>query len=254
MLKDLSKAEWISILGIPEDIIPEVLILRGTRNLRKQYERHMDFFSDVFEVNSPNDVTEDVFIGNIEGVNIGYASVYGAPMASEVVHIFGVLGTSLVIQTGCCGALSKELITGDLVYATSAYRGEGVSQYYYRGSSVIDASSNLLEIIKKESLNQEVKVYSGPVFTTSALFAEGRKELEKWCKKGYIAVDMETAATFAVAEYFKMKRFSILFVFDKPEEGSHILSEESKENELRKLGESEMIRLALKMALKHINN
>ncbi len=89
-----------------------------------------------------------MFIGNIKGVNIGYASVYGAPIVSEIVHIFGVLGTSLVIQTGCCGALSNEFLAGDLIYATSAYCGEGVSQYYSsKDSPVIDVSDDLLKII-----------------------------------------------------------------------------------------------------------
>jgi len=253
MLKDLSKSEWMSILGIPEELIPKVLILRGTRNLKKQYKKHKNFFSDIFEVNSPNDVTEDVLIGNIKGVNIGYASVYGAPMASEIVHIFGMLGTSLVIQTGCCGALSNEFLAGDLIYATSAYCGEGVSQYYFTESYLVSASDDLLNAVKGEKLIPSLRAWAGPVFTTSALFAEGREELEEWHSRGYLAVDMETAATFTVAKYFNMKRLSILFVFDNPVEGGHIFTKESEKNRRRNSGEDEMIRLALEIAVKEIN-
>lgn len=38
MLKELAKADWLRILGHPEDRAPEVVILRGTRNFRAQYK------------------------------------------------------------------------------------------------------------------------------------------------------------------------------------------------------------------------
>ncbi|MEW6202102.1 MAG: hypothetical protein AB1546_09015 [bacterium] len=34
MLKELTKKDWLALLGIPEDMIPAVLVLRGTRNLK----------------------------------------------------------------------------------------------------------------------------------------------------------------------------------------------------------------------------
>lgn len=187
----------------------------------------------------------------LKAFQLGTHQLYGAPMASEVTHVFGVLGTSLVIQTGCCGALGNGFLAGDLIYATSAYCGEGASQYYLKEVSIVDASDDLLKNIKKEKLNKIIKAHMGPIFTTSVLFAEGKKELENWYNKGYVAVDMETASTFAVARYFRMKRASILFAFDNPREGSHILLKESEKDNHRKYGESEMIRLALKIAVKY---
>ena len=106
MLRELTKDDWLSILGIPPTMVPQALVLRGTRNLKTQYASYKLLFSDVLEVGTPNAVLEDVLIGTVGGVRIAYASVYGAPMASEVVHMFGVLGTSLVVQIGCCGALA----------------------------------------------------------------------------------------------------------------------------------------------------
>ncbi|MDD5621872.1 MAG: hypothetical protein PHQ09_01760 [Actinomycetota bacterium] len=91
MLKELSKSDWLSMLGISEKLILKVLLLRGTRNLKIQYAKHKSFFSNIFEVGSPNGAPEDVFIRDIEGIPIGYASVYGSPIASEITHVFGVL-------------------------------------------------------------------------------------------------------------------------------------------------------------------
>ena len=108
MLRDLSKSDWLSILNIPEKRIPKVLILRCTRNLRTQYEYFRGLFENVLELGAPNGILDDVFLGELDDIPIAYASVYGAPMASEQAHVFGVLGTSLVIQTGNFGVLASE--------------------------------------------------------------------------------------------------------------------------------------------------
>ena len=39
MLKDLTKDEWLSLLNIPEDRIPAVLVLRGTRKQKSRVGR-----------------------------------------------------------------------------------------------------------------------------------------------------------------------------------------------------------------------
>ena len=88
MLKELTKNEWLSLLNIPENRVPTVLVLRGTRNLKVNYAKHRTFFTDVFEVGSPNGIFEDVLIGTYKNIDVGYASVYGDAMASEVTHLY----------------------------------------------------------------------------------------------------------------------------------------------------------------------
>jgi hypothetical protein len=75
---------------------------------------------------------------------VGFACVYGAPMASEIVHIFGILGTRAVIQTGNCGALADGLVAGDLFVPTEAFCGEGAAQYYQPDCQRVTASAELL--------------------------------------------------------------------------------------------------------------
>ena len=240
MLKELTKKEWLSLLNIPENRIPTVLVLRGTRNLKANYAKHNDFFTDIFEVGSPNGIFEDVLIGNYKNINVGYASVYGDAMASEVTHLFGVLGTSLVIQTGCCGALTDSIQAGDLVCVTSAHCGEGAAQYYLPDKQEICASPELVEETFA-SYTASIATHKGRIWTTSALLAEGKAEIQDWCHQGYIAVDMETASTFAVAEYFRMQRLSLLFVFDNPAQGEHILLSDTEKQKRRADGEQAVI-------------
>jgi uridine phosphorylase len=244
MLKDLTRSDWLSILNIPEERIPVALILRGTRNLKTQYGRHRRYFDNVLEVGTPNSVLEDVLIGDLDGRPVAYASVYGAPMASEVVHVFGVLGTPLVIQTGCCGALAEGIGPGDLFAANEAVRGEGASQYYEPAGEIVSASLDLREW-PPAGRRPDVALHTGRIYTTSALFAEGMEDVEAWYRAGCAAVDMETAATFAVAAYFHMDRASLLFAFDNPRQRDHIFLDDAQKENLRAAGNKRMIEWAL---------
>ncbi len=246
MLRELAKKDWLSILSVPESRIPNVLILRGTRNLKSQYEQHRKYFTNILDIGSPNGILEDVLIGDLDGFPVAYASVYGAPMASEIVHVFGVLGTSLVIQTGCCGALSEAIEVGDIFIAREAYCGEGASQYYKPKGKVMKASAKLLEMSLIGSPH-DIPVHFGKIYTTSALFAEGEREIDEWYGRGFSAVDMETAATFAVAEHFGMKRISVLFVFDNPRRKESILMKDTEKDACRASGKKCMIDLVLRV-------
>ncbi len=246
MLKDLGRNDWLSLLNIPEARIPIALILRGTRNLKWYYQTFQQYFANILEVGTPNGVLEDVFIGDLDNYPVAYASVYGAPMASEVVHVFGVLGTSLVIQTGNCGALADGMMAGDLFTATEAHCGEGASQYYEPGGKTVTASLNLREWMAAGRL-KKVELHAGRIYTTSALFAEGMEDIEAWFQAGFAAVDMETAATFAVAKYFNMDRVSILYVFDNPRQKEHILLDDTQKDERRTAGNNRMIELVLEV-------
>jgi purine-nucleoside phosphorylase len=244
MLHDLTKSDWQALLNIPDERIPAALVIRGTRALKRHCAEMRCYFSNIFDICDPNVVIDDVFIGDLDGTCVAYASVYGAPMASEIVHVFGVLGTPLVIQIGCCGAISDQLLSGDLLAVSSAYCGEGASQYYKQDGKEVSATLRLEETLSSAS-EKSIKIHYGRVYTTSALFAETSEDVEKWAAQGFSGVDMETAATFAVAEHFGMKRAALLFVFDCPRHGEHILTSDEEKDRRRQLGNQRMIQVTL---------
>jgi purine-nucleoside phosphorylase len=249
MLKELNKSDLMSMLGIPEGRIPEVLILWGTRNLKSRYSTMRPLFENVLEVGSPNGIIEDVLIGEVAGTVIAYGSVYGAPMASEITHIFGVLGTRLVIQIGTCGGLADDLMAGDLFVAERAYCGEGAAQYYKTNGKEVSGTVVFDGISDYD--HSAVPTKKGRIYTTSALFAEGRDDIDKWAAEGYSAVDMETATTFAVAEHFGMERGSILVCFDNPRRKEHILTSDDRKTARRKAAQEQMIKIALSTGRQH---
>lgn len=250
MLKDLTRDEWLGFLELEAERVPAVLVLRGTRNARTNYDKYRVHFDDVQEIGSPNALFEDIFIGRRNGINVGYASVYGPAMASETTHVFGVLGTGLVIQTGVCGALEAGIEAGDLVIATHARCAEGAAACYLPGVVTVDASRELVERVMADP-GIGVARRAGPVWTTAALLAEGQAEIDQWHGEGYIAADMETATTFAVAEYFGMRRLSMLYVFDNPREGAHLGLTEAHKDEARAAGEQAMFTLLFDLIEQH---
>lgn len=236
MLKDLTRDDWLGFLNLTPDRVPPILVLRGTRNLRHNFDKYRAHFTDVLEIGSPNALFEDLFIGRRNGLNIGYASVYGPAMASEITHLFGVLGTEIVIQTGVCGALGDGIAAGDLIVATYARCAEGAADCYLPGIQTVDASAELVSALLADP-TIDVPRHAGPVWTTPALLAEGLAEVDLWHSQGYIAADMETATTFAVAEYFGMRRLSMLYVFDNPRQGAHLGLTETDKDAARAAGE-----------------
>jgi purine-nucleoside phosphorylase len=248
MLKDLTKADWLGILNLPAARIPDVLILRGTRNFRRQYQAMLPFFANVLEVGSPNGIIEDVLIGEVNGRSLGFACVYGSSMASEVVHIFGVLGTRAVLAIGNCGALADDLGAGDLFIAERAYCGEGAAQYYLPDRKWVEGSARILQSRALTALNAAA-YRLGSIYTTAALFAESSQDVEQWFQDGFAAVDMETAATYAVAEHFGMERLALLYAFDNPRRREHILLNDAEKDTRRAAADERMKRLALELAV-----
>jgi uridine phosphorylase len=199
-------------------------------------------FTEALEIGSPNALLEDVLIGMRGDTCVAYASVYGAPMASEIVHLCGVLGARLVIQIGTCGGFGEGLSAGDLFVAEEAYCGEGASQYYKTNGQTVTATVTFSDV--PENVCHNISVMRGRIYTTSALFAEGREDIGKWAERGFSAVDMETAASFAVAEHFGMDRGSILSIFDNPLGQDHILATDPEKDERRQNAQRAMIEIA----------
>jgi hypothetical protein len=71
MLRDLTKRDWQEMLGLSDEQIPQALMLRGTRNLRHQYDRHRCYFDDVIPIGLPNGIVQDVLVGRLGGHRVG---------------------------------------------------------------------------------------------------------------------------------------------------------------------------------------
>ena len=246
MLRDLTGSDWQEILRIPPDRLPQVAVLRGTRNLRHWCAKYEELLSDVVHVGSPNGILDDILLGRLERTDVAYASVYGPAMASEVAHVFASMGVRLILQTGCCGAWGPGVRAGDIFVARRAGCGDGASRYYTPEQREVSAGADVVDVVAS-GLPSELSLHVGGLYTTAALFAEGREEVAAWAAEGWEAVDLETATTLSVAQSFGVRAASLLYVFDNPmTEGDLVLSSEEK-NHRREIGNAAMMDATLRV-------
>jgi len=205
--------DWLSILQIPPEEIPQVLILRSTQNLKNEYDIHRRYFTDILEIGLKHPLLENAFIGSLEGLPIGYASVNAGPHAADIVRIFGSLGTQMVLLTGPCCALNDHLKPFDWFVATQAYRHEKVAQNNQAPSRIVEASFQGIEV----SAFQRIKntfVHWGRTCSTFNALRDYKVFHQDCLGLGCWVIDRVTAFVFTAAESFGMYRAALLVVAD----------------------------------------
>src|SRR5262249_48619302 len=115
-------------------------------------------------------------------------------------------------------------------------------QYYQPDSKWMTASEGLLHAAVARLGPGGCR--PGAIYSTAALFAEGAEDLERWHGEGFAAVDLETAATYAVAGHFGMERVSVLYAFDNPRRREHLLLSDREKDVRRAAANDVMRRLA----------
>jgi uridine phosphorylase len=199
----------MDMLGLDEDEVPRVLVLEGTWWRQEALDRRLPSLSDVRELGAP-----DLWHGWNGDIPVAYCPAYGAARAVEPVHIFGTIGTPVVVQIGSCGGLAPSLRTGDIVLPERATIGEGASQYYgAKGAS----AANLGKVTRAAALLAQRGIYAhrGATVTTEALLSQPEQLVRTWAKAGHLAVDMETSAVFSAALAFGMRAAALLYVWDE---------------------------------------
>jgi len=234
---------WQEALNLSTDQIPQALILEGTWWRKKATKNRLSRLSNVKELEFP-----DMFIGDFHGVSVVYCCAYGAARAVEPAHIFGQLGTPLLIQIGTCGTLDVNASTGTVVLPQSCAARDGVSPIYGAGDTVYTSED---WVSKAEAL-----LHAGNILTTRtkhltwpSLFAQSDAMCDRWTEEGFVSIDMETSTVAAVADYFGVSCVSLLSVWDALPHGRTFMDPLSKEDADRLKRSNEVVfDVALKLA------
>ena len=132
----------------------------------------------------------------------------GGPSAAIVVSELIDLGARRLIRVGTCGALNGDLALGELLTANEALSADGASRAL-GASETVNATPDLARALTAAGAAREARVVS------SDLFYEDRDGLEEhWRGAGAIAVEMESAALFALAAKRGVQAASLLIVSD----------------------------------------
>jgi purine-nucleoside phosphorylase len=240
---EFTKEDWIEALKIDEMKIPQTFILHG----EWEHEWNISTWKGLL-TNNQWIPTWNTIIGEYQQRQIGFANVFGGPMAAMISHRFSVLETNIFIQTGYFGGLSHEVKYGDILIVTGAYMEDGVSHWYMPNEKMVYADS---ELVDAGILYCEEKGYSyktGTVFSTSAMLMETSGMVKDWTNEGHLGVDMETATTFAVAKKFDKKAIGLLNLSDHIISGDTFYSRHKNYEELEDETDRRIRELALYLA------
>ena len=137
----------------------------------------------------------------------------GATLASTLMkEVSVVTGSHKFIYFGSCGVLNEELCRGKIIVPTEAYRDEGISYHYAAPSDFIRVRNNLKV---QEALGRfNIPFVAGKVWTTDAIYMETINKVNRHKKEGCLAVEMEVSGVEAVARYYEIENYHILFSAD----------------------------------------
>jgi len=205
---EMTAAEWRQALELTEAEIPDVVIVEGSWWREQRTQWRLSALADVRELKFP-----DIFWGRWRDKTVVYCCAYGAARTVEIIHLFGILGAKLAVQIGTCGGLQPHLNPGDIVLPRVALCREGVAHIYGAIDSVAGADE-WIDRAAQQLAARGHQTVTGTHLTWATLFGQTGKMIETWHRAGYLAVDMETATTFAVADYFGLPAVSMLVVWD----------------------------------------
>jgi DeoD family purine-nucleoside phosphorylase len=160
----------------------------------------------------------------------------GGPSAAIVVSELVDLGAERLIRVGTCGALDSSLCLGDLLNATVAVAEDGTSRALGAGERV-SASPRLAGALAGAAPHGGH--ITPAVVVSTDLFYEKRDGAERaWLAAGAMAVEMETATLFALAEVRGVQAASLLIVSDVILPERTRISADALRAAERKLGEA----------------
>ncbi len=226
MYKELGPADHQRMLALTEDDLPEIVLLLGIFDVHEGAKRFATYLEDARFSRSETSVSGlPYYLGTHKGTRVALAACFGGPMAAMFAHTWCGAGVKTVVQLGWYGALQPGTQLGDVVVPRHAERQDGASDWYLAKGILADATPELAQGISDRLREREIPVNEHAIFSTPALLAESREVIADWSRHGWHGVDMETAATFAVAKHLGARRAAALLRIDDLVSEEHSLAE-----------------------------
>lgn len=141
-----------------------------------------------------------------------YLSLIGGGAACGIMEEVIALGGRRFLFFGSCGVLDKDILSGHIAVPTHAYRDEGTSYHYLPPAPYVEiTSANRLAGILDDL---DVPYHLTRAWTTDAVYRETRANMAKRKAEGCRVVEMECAATAAVAQFRGVEFFQFVYGAD----------------------------------------
>ena len=184
------------------------------------------------------------FTGQFDGERVSVmASGMGMPSAAiyitELVRSYDV---STIIRVGTAGAYSPDLALRQIVVANEAVTNSNMPELL-GAPTPIEPSPRMLNVARDVALADGVELVEGKVFTSDIFYEPDDSAREAHTANGVLAVEMETAALYAICALEGAEALSMFTITDHLVTGEHLSSEE------RQLTVDEMLALGLRTAV-----
>jgi uridine phosphorylase len=138
----------------------------------------------------------------------------GAPIVAAQAEELIALGATRLVSVALSGGLQPDLAPGTIVVSQAAIRDEGTSHHYLPPGREVAADAALTASLVAALSSDGVQVRAGRSWSTDAPYRETPDEVNAYGAEGVLAVDMEVAALFAVAQTRGVAAAAILVVGD----------------------------------------
>ncbi len=195
-------------------------------------ESHLE---DVRMVNSVRNMFG--FTGTFRGEPVSImGSGMGMPSISIYAHeLFDYYGVKQIIRVGTCGGLLADMQVGDLVLASAASTDSAMNQQRFSGwDFAAGADFDLLRRVHEKAVQKGLKIRTGNVFASDWFYHPDEAFIDKVQKMGILALDMESAALYALAQQHGRRALTILSVSDVIPTGERA-SHETRQNAFGKV-------------------
>lgn len=243
MYREMETADHQRVLGIGAEDVPELLLLVGVFDVHATLARFAAYLDEAAPLRRYPGYT-----GRLGGVRVGLSAAFGGPMAAVHAHTWIGAGTAGVVQLGWFGALQAGMAFGDVLVPRHAQREDGVSDWYLAKGILSDATPGFASAVTAALAEDGIACSEHAIFSTPALLAESREVIADWSRHGWQGVDMETAATFAVAKAMGAARAAALIRLDDliTEEDSLVQSMARERRAFIREREQEVLRCAVR--------
>jgi len=172
------------------------------------------------------------FTGTFKGQRVSImGSGMGMPSISIYAHeLFDYYDVQQIIRVGTCGGLLADMQVGDLILASAASTDSAMNRQRF-GNWDLSASADfeLLRKVYEQAVHRDLKIRTGNVFSSDWFYHPDETFIDKLQKLGILALDMESAALYALAHQHDRRALTILSVSDVIPTGERA-SHETRQN------------------------
>ena len=138
----------------------------------------------------------------------------GAPQAARMLEILSAMGVEKFVVCGGAGTLDDTITGEKILLARAAVRDEGTSYHYLPPAREVIIKEKVRQKVVECLQNENQDFLEIKTWTTDASFRETPDKVEMRRKEGYVTVEMECAAYYAVAEFIGLDFAVLLYAGD----------------------------------------